>query len=127
LSKYGFLEVDKKSSFVFFFFLKANLFQTQFQLFQKEYLDKEEGLKTKLRLLQDDYLNLETELREKKDQQLIKSDDNVVELDASKLNTETKQQVSDELDILNQNLRKELQSLGKSKHVLRVLNILYDL
>ncbi len=103
------------------------MFQTQFQLFQKEYLDKEEGLKTKLRLLQDDYLNLETELREKKDQQLIKSDDNVVELDASKLNTETKQQVSDELDILNQNLRKELQSLGKSKHVLRVLNILYDL
>jgi len=74
-------------------------------------LDKEEGLKTKLRLLQDDYLNVERELRDEKEQRRLKSDEAVVELDASKLVVETPQQ--NELDLQNQSLRKEIESLGK--------------
>ena len=51
---------------------KGNLFQKQFQLFQVEFNEKEDGLKNKLKLLQDDYFNLERELiqeREKNSQQ----------------------------------------------------------
>jgi hypothetical protein len=76
-------------------------------------LDKEEGLKTKLRLLQDDYLNVERELRDEKEQRRLKSDEAVVELDASKLVVETPQQAANELDLQNQSLRKEIESLGK--------------
>jgi len=70
-------------------------------------------LKTKLRLLQDDYLNVERELRDEKEQRILKSDEAVVELDASKLVVETPQQSANELDLQNQSLRKELESLGK--------------
>ncbi len=76
-------------------------------------MDKEEGLKTKLRLLQDDYLNVERELRDEKEQRRLKSDEAVVELDASKLVVETPQQAANELDLQNQSLRKEIESLGK--------------
>ena len=93
---------------------KGNLFQVQFQVFQKGYLDKEEGLKNKLKLLQDDYFNLENELAAVKDKNrgekvetgsMVKS--NVVELDVSKLEAEKEEAKSDNLK-----LKAEIDSLG---------------
>ena len=54
---------------------KGNLFQRQFQMFQQEFVVKEESLQNKLKLLQEDYLNLEIELEnEKKSHKLLESD-----------------------------------------------------
>lgn len=99
---------------------KGNLFQQQFQVFQKEFLDREEGLKNKLKLLQDDYFNAEQELAAEKEKskveaveeaQLVKSKAEVVELDVSKLEAEKK--ALQELEECNRKLKEDLEALGK--------------
>lgn len=96
------------------------MFQGQFQMFQKEYVDKEESLKNKLKMLQDDYFNLEKELMEEKNKvrsfnkvetvEHVKSQ-SVVELDASKLE-EHKLKI-DELTRDNFKLKNDYGSLSK--------------
>lgn len=99
---------------------KGNLFQQQFQVFQKEFLDREEGLKNKLKLLQEDYFNAEQELAAEKEKskleaveeaQLVKSKAEVVELDVSKLEAEKK--ALQELEECNRKLKKDLEDIGK--------------
>ena len=98
---------------------KGNLFQTQFQVFQREFVDREEGLKSKLKSLQEDYLGLERELRTEREKarvegveeaHLVKSKNEVVELNVSKL--EAEKRALRELEECNRKLKDDLEELG---------------